>query len=92
MFPDYAEQIINDPDMRTIFDVLKKAHNDGYSSVRIVGGSDRVKEFDKLANNCVQYLYHLDSLILMIFLLNFLSSKLLWDYFFKITIIVMLKN
>jgi len=48
--------------MRTIFDVLKKAHNDGYSSVRIVGGSDRVKEFDKLANNYNGNLYQFDNI------------------------------
>ena len=34
---------------RTIFDVLKNAHNDGYAGVRVVGGADRQKEFDKLA-------------------------------------------
>ena len=30
---------------------LKKAHNDGYTNVRIVAGQDRVKEFDKLSQN-----------------------------------------
>ena len=51
MFPQHSSRIQNDQNTRTIFDVLKKAHNDGYTNVRIVGGADRVKEFDKLANN-----------------------------------------
>ena len=41
MFPQHSERIVNDGANRTIFDVLKKAHNDGYSGVRIVGGADR---------------------------------------------------
>ena len=51
MFPNQSEKIVNDPANRTIFDVLKKAHNDGYTNVRLVVGSDRQKEFDKLTNN-----------------------------------------
>ena len=39
MFPQHSERIVNDPQNRTIFDVLKKAHMDGYAGVRIVGGS-----------------------------------------------------
>ena len=50
MFPNHSGKIVNDPANRTIFDVLKKAHTDGYSGVRIVGGADRQKEFDKLVN------------------------------------------
>ena len=51
MFPNHSEKIVNDPQNRTIFDVLKKAHNDGYTNVRMVVGADRQKEFDKLTNN-----------------------------------------
>ena len=51
MFPNHSEKIVNDPANRTIFDVLKKAHNDGYTNVRMVVGADRQKEFDKLTNN-----------------------------------------
>ena len=47
MFPDHAGSIVSDPIARTIFDVLKQAHQDGYSSVKIVVGGDRVKEFEK---------------------------------------------
>ena len=49
MFPQHSERIVNDPQNRTIFDVLKKAHMDGYAGVRIVGGGDRVAEFEKLS-------------------------------------------
>ena len=63
MFPDHSERIINDSKIRTIFDVLQKASVDGYKNVVIVGGSDRVQEFDKLAN---QYnngdMYQFDSI------------------------------
>ena len=62
MFPQHSERIVNDPSTRTIFDVLKKAHNDGYTNVRIVGGADRVKEFDKLANNYNGNLYAFDKI------------------------------
>jgi nicotinamide mononucleotide adenylyltransferase len=62
MFPQYAGNIVNDPNTRTIFDVLKKAHNDGYANIRIVGGADRVKEFDKLANNYNGSLYQFDGI------------------------------
>jgi nicotinamide mononucleotide adenylyltransferase len=62
MFPDHGERIVNDPNFITIFDVLKKAYNDGYAGVRIVGGSDRVKEFDKLANNYNGQLYQFDNI------------------------------
>jgi len=51
MFPQHSERIVNDGANRTIFDVLKKAHNDGYTNVRIIAGQDRVKEFDKLSQN-----------------------------------------
>jgi nicotinamide mononucleotide adenylyltransferase len=62
MFPQHSERIANDANTRTIFDVLKKAHNDGYANVRIVGGADRVKEFDKLANNYNNNLYQFDNI------------------------------
>ena len=62
MFPDHSEKIVNDPQNKTIFDVLKKAHNDGYSNVRIVAGDDRVKEFDKLSQNYNGKLYDFEAL------------------------------
>jgi hypothetical protein len=62
MFPTHSERIVNDAANKTIFDVLKKAHNDGYTNVRIVGGSDRVKEFEKLSNNYNGQLYAFDAI------------------------------
>ena len=62
MFPQHSERIINDGANRTIFDVLKKAHNDGYANVRIVAGQDRVKEFDKLSQNYNGQLYQFDAM------------------------------
>jgi len=61
MFPQHSERIVNDPQNRTIFDVLKKAHMDGYANVRIVGGADRQKEFDKLVNNYNGKMYQFDN-------------------------------
>ena len=61
MFPQHSERIVNDPQNRTIFDVLKKAHMDGYSGVRIIGGGDRVKEFENLSNNYNGKLYAFDN-------------------------------
>ena len=62
MFPQHSERIVNDPQNRTIFDVLKKAHMDGYAGVRIIGGGDRVAEFEKLSNNYNGKLYQFDNL------------------------------
>lgn len=61
MFPQHSSKISNDQNTRTIFDVLKKAHNDGYTNIRIVGGADRVNEFNKLANNYNGSLYQFDN-------------------------------
>lgn len=62
MFPKHSEKIVNDPSNRTIFDVLKRAHMDGYANVRIVGGGDRVKEFENLSGNYNGKLYQFDNI------------------------------
>jgi len=62
MYPKHSERIVNDPANRTIFDVLKKAHMDGYAGVRIIGGGDRVKEFENLSSNYNGKLYQFDNL------------------------------
>ena len=49
--------IVNDPNSKTIFDVLKQAYEDGFSSVKIVVGGDRVKEFTKLSGDYNGKLY-----------------------------------
>ena len=61
MYPKHSEKIVNDAQNRTIFDVLKKAHMDGYTNVRIIGGGDRVAEFEKLSSNYNGKLYQFDN-------------------------------
>jgi hypothetical protein len=60
MFPDFKEMIINDDNMRSIFDVLIAANEEGYSSVNIVVGSDRQAEFENLAQKYNGDLYNFD--------------------------------
>lgn len=62
MFPQHSEKIVNDAQNRTIFDVLKKAHMDGYTNVKIYGGADRVSEFQKLSGDYNGKLYQFDNI------------------------------
>ena len=47
---------------KTIFDALKLANNDGFSNVKIVVGSDRVAEFDNLAQKYNGKLYDFEEI------------------------------
>ena len=58
MFPDYEEQIINDPEMRSIFHVLVTAAEEGYTGINIVVGADRLGEFENLATKYNGDLYN----------------------------------
>ena len=49
MFPDYEENIVDNPKMKSIFDVMKSIYNAGYHSINIVVGADRQAEFENLA-------------------------------------------
>jgi len=60
MFPKYADNIIDDDNMKTIFDVLKNADEDGFGEVTIVVGADRLGEFKNLANKYNGELYNFD--------------------------------
>ena len=60
MFPDFEEQIINDPEMRSIFDVLVSASEEGYKNINIVVGADRQGEFENLAQKYNGELYDFD--------------------------------
>ena len=62
MYPSHDERIINDEDMKSIFDVLKKADEDGYSSINIMVGADRQGEFEKLATKYNGELYDFDEI------------------------------
>jgi len=57
MFPDYDENIINDGEMKSIFNVLVTASEDGYDDVNIIVGSDRQAEFENLATKYNGELY-----------------------------------
>jgi hypothetical protein len=62
LYPKHGEKIVNDANSKTIFDVLKQAHADGYSGVNIVVGSDRQAEFQKLATKYNGDLYDFKNL------------------------------
>jgi len=62
MFPDYKDNIINDPQMRSIFDVLVAASEEGYKSVNIIVGSDRLGEFENLAMKYNGDIYNFDEI------------------------------
>jgi hypothetical protein len=64
-YPNHAGNIVNDANTKTIFDVLKMAHNNGYAGVRIIGGGDRVKEFEKLSTQYNGQLYNFDNIEVM---------------------------
>ena len=61
-YPDHANAIVDNGDMRTIFDVLTALDSDGYSSVNIVVGGDRVSEFNSLAQKYNGELYTFDEI------------------------------
>ena len=60
MFPDFEENIINDDEMRSIFNVLIAASEEGYVNINIVVGSDRQAEFENLAQKYNGDLYNFD--------------------------------
>jgi hypothetical protein len=62
MFADYEEEIVNEKDMKTIFDVLMTAQEEGYKEVTIVVGSDRLGEFKNLATKYNGDLYDFESI------------------------------
>ena len=57
MFPNFEENIINDDEMKSIFNVLVAASEEGYANVNIVVGSDRQAEFENLAQKYNGELY-----------------------------------
>lgn len=50
MFPKHARHILADKNVRTFFDALVIAYDDGFKTAIVVVGSDRVKEFDLALN------------------------------------------
>ena len=62
MFPDFAEDIKDDPNAKTIFDVLIACQNLAYKSVTIVVGQDRLAEFQGLAQKYNGDLYDFEEI------------------------------
>ena len=62
MFPNFEEQIQNDAEMRSIFDVLVTAAEEGYRGINIVVGADRLGEFESLATKYNGDLYNFDKI------------------------------
>jgi len=62
MFPEYAENIINDDEMKSIFNVLTTADEGGYRNVNIIVGSDRQSEFENLATKYNGDLYNFENI------------------------------
>ena len=50
MFPRHARSVVLDKSVRNIFDVLTKLYDEGFTTVNLVVGSDRVSEFQTLAD------------------------------------------
>ena len=59
---DRFANIINDPKMRSIFDVLVAASEEGYKIVNIIVGSDRLGEFESLAMKYNGDIYNFDEI------------------------------
>ena len=62
MFPDYAENIIDDKNVKTIFNVLKGANEEGHTNMTIMVGADRLSEFQGLSHKYNGDLYNYDQL------------------------------
>jgi len=62
LFPDYEDNIINDSEMKSIFDVLTTANEDGFKNVNIIVGADRQAEFENLATKYNGDLYDFDTI------------------------------
>jgi hypothetical protein len=50
MFPKYARNIMADSNIRTVFDIVVRLYDQGFTKVNMVVGDDRKAEFDKLLN------------------------------------------
>lgn len=50
MFPKHARQIMINNKVKTVFDIATALYNDGFKTIVMVVGSDRVNEFDILLN------------------------------------------
>ena len=65
MFPDYQDDIKDDPNAKTIFDVLVACFDIGYKAVTIVVGQDRLSEFQSLAQKYNGDLYDFEEIVVV---------------------------
>ena len=57
VFPEHKDNIIDNENIKTIFDVLVAAYQQGYSEINIVVGSDRREEFERITEKYNGNLY-----------------------------------
>ena len=62
MFPDYADNIKDDANAKTIFDVLLACSSLGYKAVTVVVGQDRLAEFQSLTQKYNGDLYEFEQI------------------------------
>ena len=62
MFPEYADRIIDSDEFKTIFDALAFLNQEGYTTVNIVVGDERVSEVDSLTAKANGNLYQYQSI------------------------------
>lgn len=62
MFPEYADRIIDSDDFKTVFDALAFLNQEGYTSITIVCGAERVSEIDNLSKKQNGALYSYNSI------------------------------
>lgn len=62
MFPEFAENIIDSDEFKTIFDVMSFLNQEGYSGINIVCGAERVSEIENLAKKQNGELYNFSSI------------------------------
>lgn len=65
MFPDFKDNIINDSEMGSVFDVLSALSNEGFDGINIVVGNDRQAEIDNLAQKHNGELYNFNEINVM---------------------------
>ena len=62
MFPKYADNIVDDANSKTIFNVMIGANEEGHKNMKIMVGADRLGEFQGLSHKYNGELYNYDNL------------------------------
>jgi methyl-accepting chemotaxis protein len=48
IFPEYGNNILTDPNIKTIFQAAKEINNKGYKNIKVIVGADRKADFETL--------------------------------------------